>query len=94
MKALKPRKTVPSKDADADQGANRKLTPQIGQLGEMVRTVGLVGIVFGVNPLSAHMVVYAGGPPLLAYGFASFCMLLFCSWWMLKAFPPFKNTVL
>jgi len=67
---------------------------QVGQLGELVRTVGPVGIVFGVNPLAAHLVAYAGGPALLAYGFSAFCMLLFCAWWMLKAISPFKNTVL
>jgi hypothetical protein len=95
MKALQLSKKKRSQRASQRTSVIEKASPagQVGQLGELVRTVGLVGIVFGVNPLAAHLVVYAGGPALLAYGFAAFCMLLFCGWWILKALPPFKNTV-
>lgn len=84
---------APTSGHAGDGREHRKMSVHITHLGEVVRSVGLTGLVFGLNPLAAHLVVHTGGPPMLAYGFASFCMVLFFGWWTLKAFPPFKNIV-
>jgi hypothetical protein len=79
------------------EGPNHNVGGPIGhmrQMGEIVRNVGLGGVVFGVNPLAAHGVAYVNGPAMLAYGFAVFCMLLFFFMWVLKSFPRFKDMIL
>src|ERR1044071_7120290 len=63
--------------------ANNLLQPS--SWARAFKIVGLVGVVFGVNPLAAHAVAYNHGPAALAYGFSAFVMLVFCGWWALKA---------
>jgi len=88
------------KSGSSREGANLP-PPNAGQSGggivepgpwaKAFKIVGLVGVVFGVNPLAAHAVVYNQGPEAWAYCFSGFVMVIFCGWWILKAFPLFRD---
>ncbi len=76
-------------DDRVENGNNNLFAP--GSWARAFKIVGLVGVVFGANPLAAHAVAYNNGPAALAYGFSAFVMLVFCGWWALKALPAFKE---
>jgi hypothetical protein len=61
------------------------------QWAHALKTVGIVGAVFGANPLAAHAVAYVGGPALLAYTFAASVILLFFLWCCFRALPRFRD---
>ena len=75
-------------NAESSDANIRHANPQpegpSGALVKLARTLGVSGLVLGVNPLAAHAVAYAGGPAFMAYVFAAIVILLFIPWYLME----------